>query len=45
MEDELFIKEELSGFVYVWVLPGRFIDWLLTISTTHQPSNSREKYW
>ncbi len=37
MEDGLFIKEELSGFVYMWVLPGRFIDSLLTISTTHQP--------
>ncbi len=37
MEDGLFIKKELSGFVYMWVLLGRFIDWLLTISTTHQP--------
>ncbi len=36
MEDGLFTKE-LSGFVYMWMLPGRFIDWLLTISTTYQP--------
>jgi hypothetical protein len=38
MKDELFIQEEkLSGFVYMWVLPGRSIDRLLTISTIDQP--------